>query len=289
MINMKKIALLTLALFSTNAFAEEIDHRRVLTLNETNRHLVLTEMRALFSGTQAILGALANDDMKAVAQAAKPLGMGMAHNAENHLHDALPKEFMMMGKTVHIAFDEIALDAETVKDSKHTLKQLNQAFGQCTACHSAYQIRPLSASEARLDEVASRGIHVMPFDLDKTLHVFTKVEKGGVQQVIVKDKNDDQQIQLIRQHLSKITREFNQGNYSNPVKIHGDKMAGLEALGSAEKGTLSIIYKELPDGAQIDYSSEKANLASAIHQFFNEQLSDHARHAVTGHSQHHQQ
>ncbi|MDD5214343.1 MAG: aspartate carbamoyltransferase [Methylococcales bacterium] len=143
------------------------------------------------------------------------------------------------------------------------------------------------ASEARLDEVVSHGIHVMPFDLEKTLHVFTKVEKGGVQQVIVKDKNDAEQIALIRQHLSKIAREFNQGDFSNPVKIHGDKMPGLEVLKKAEKGTLSIIYKELPDGAQIDYTSEKADLVAAIHQFFDAQLSDHARHAVSGHANHH--
>ena len=286
---MKKIALFALVLISTNVFAEEIDNRRVVTLSETNRHLVLTEMRALLSGTQAILGALANNDMKAVAEAAKPLGMGMAQNAENHLHDALPKEFMILGKTIHEAFDEIARDAESVNDSKHTLKQLNQMMGQCTACHSAYQIRPISANDARLDEVAARGIHVMPFDLEKTLHIFNKVEKGGVQQVIVKDKNDAQQIALIREHLSKIAREFNQRDFSNPVKIHGDKMAGLEALRSAEKGALSIIYKELPDGAQIDYTSEKADLVTAIHQFFDAQLSDHARHAVSGHSLHHQQ
>ena len=137
---MKKIILLTLALTSSLAIAEE-DSRRVVNLNETNRHLVLSEMRALLSGTQAVLGALANNDMKAVSEAAKPLGMGMAHNAENHLHDALPKEFMMLGKTVHVAFDEIARDAEIIGDSKHTLKQLNQMMGQCTACHATYQIR----------------------------------------------------------------------------------------------------------------------------------------------------
>ena len=145
---MKKLTLLLLVLTSQFAIAEDdFDNRRVLTLNETNRHLVLTEMRALLSGTQAILGALANDDMKAVAESAKPLGMGMANNAENHLHDALPKEFMMLGKTVHIAFDEIARDAEIVNDPKHTLKQLNQMMGQCTACHASYQIRLISAEK----------------------------------------------------------------------------------------------------------------------------------------------
>lgn len=143
------------------------------------------------------------------------------------------------------------------------------------------------ASEARLDEVVARGVHVMPFDLEKTLHIFNKVEKGGIQQVIAKDKNNVEQITLIREHLSKIAREFNAGDFSNPVKIHGDKMAGLQMLRSAEKGTLNIVYKELSDGAEIDYTSEKADLVTAIHQFFDAQLSDHARHAVSGHAHHH--
>ena len=143
------------------------------------------------------------------------------------------------------------------------------------------------ASEARLDEVVARGVHVMPFDLEKTLHIFSKVENGGVQQVIAKDKNDTAQITLIRQHLSKFASEFNQGNFSNPVKIHGENMSGLQVLKNAPKGTLSIIYKTLPDGAQINYSSEVPDLVTAIHQFFEAQLSDHARHAVSGHANHH--
>ncbi len=45
------------------------------------------------------------------------------------------------------------------------------------------------ASEQRLDEVAQRGSHVMPFNLEQTTHIFSKTEKGGLQQVIVKDPN----------------------------------------------------------------------------------------------------
>ncbi|CAG1021836.1 hypothetical protein DOJK_01276 [Patescibacteria group bacterium] len=142
------------------------------------------------------------------------------------------------------------------------------------------------ASEARLNEVVERGSHVMPFDLEQTTHIFSKTENGGIQQVIVKDKNNAPQIKLIREHLSKISREFNQGDFSNPVKIHGENMAGLQALRTAKKGTLSIIYKELPDGAEIDYTSELPDLVTAIHQFFDAQLSDHARHATEGHAHH---
>jgi cytochrome c556 len=137
---MRKTVLLVCALLSVSALAQAEDKRQVLTVNEMQRNHVLTEMRALLSGTQAILAALAKDDMKAVAEAAKPLGMGMAHKAEDHLKGALPKEFMQLGMTVHQDFDQIAADAETKKDSKHTLKQLSESMAKCTACHEGYQL-----------------------------------------------------------------------------------------------------------------------------------------------------
>jgi len=43
------------------------------------------------------------------------------------------------------------------------------------------------ASEARLDEVAQKGAQIMPFNLEQTVHVFSKKEDGGLQQVVVKN------------------------------------------------------------------------------------------------------
>ncbi len=136
------------------------------------------------------------------------------------------------------------------------------------------------ASEQRLDEIAQRGSHVMPFNLEKTTHVFYKTDKGGVQQVIVKDPSNAKQINLIRQHLTKISHEFQQGDFSDPAKIHGESMAGLEELRNAKQGEISIVYKELSDGAEIDYTTESPVLINAIHQWFGAQLKEHARHAT---------
>ncbi len=83
------------------------------------------------------------------------------------------------------------------------------------------------ASEKRLDEVAQRGRHVMPFELDQTTHIFSKTDTGGIQQVVVKNPDNIEQIKLIRTHLAKITREFQQGQFSDPTKIHGSNMPGL--------------------------------------------------------------
>ena len=53
------------------------------------------------------------------------------------------------------------------------------------------------ASPERLNEVTPRGMHIMPFDLKQTQHLFNKIETGGVQQVIVKDLGNRKQIELI--------------------------------------------------------------------------------------------
>lgn len=142
------------------------------------------------------------------------------------------------------------------------------------------------ASEDRLDEITERGAQVMPFSLERTTHVFSKTGNGGVQQVIVKDSADTEQIQLIRGHLSKISQEFMQGDFSDPEKIHGKDMPGLATLRTAKPDRLKIVYKELHNGAEIDYSTDDMKLVEAIHQWFDAQLSDHARHAVPGHPHH---
>ncbi|MCX7099140.1 MAG: aspartate carbamoyltransferase [Methylococcales bacterium] len=146
---------------------------------------------------------------------------------------------------------------------------------------------PVSAQnphETRLDEVAERGRHVMPFDLEQTCHIFSKTPQGGVQQVIVKDQSNAPQIALIQAHLSKIAHEFSLGDFSGPAKIHGDTMPGLQTLRKATTSRLTIRYQSLANGAQITFASEEAELIAAIHLWFDAQLSDHARHAHSGHS-----
>lgn len=49
---------------------------------------------------------------------------------------------------------------------------------------------------------------VMPFDMNKTVHVFRMTESGGFQSVIVKDRNDAGQIKLIRQDPREETGRF---------------------------------------------------------------------------------
>ena len=132
-------------LISASAMAADMDNQQTLTLNEAQRSHVLEEMRALLSGTRDILAALSADDMASVSRYARPLGLGMAHKAEDHLKSILPREFMQLGMSLHQDFDLIAADAESKKDPKLTLRQLSDAMAKCVACHDAYQIQTASS------------------------------------------------------------------------------------------------------------------------------------------------
>ncbi|WP_228720046.1 aspartate carbamoyltransferase [Methylococcus geothermalis] len=143
------------------------------------------------------------------------------------------------------------------------------------------------ASAQRLDEVAKRGARVMPFDLDKTTHIFSKTAQGGIQQVVAKKEADAEQIRLIRNHLAEIAGKFAHGDFAAPARIHGEDMPGLAELRRAAPGSLRVKYGVLARGAQIEYSADDPALVDAIHRWFDAQLSDHARHATEGHGGHH--
>ncbi|BBA35079.1 cytochrome c family protein [Methylocaldum marinum] len=140
-----------------------------------------------------------------------------------------------------------------------------------------------TASPERIEEVAKRGAEVMPFDLKQTQHIFTKTETGGVQQVVVRDPADAGQIELIRQHLTKISQDFARGDFSDPARIHGEDMPGLAELRSAPSGKFGVEYRELPNGAEIAYSSEDPALIAAVHRWFDAQITEHGHDAVPGH------
>jgi len=56
-------------------------------------------------------------------------------------------------------------------------------------------------AEGRQEHVHQRGPKVMPFDLNKTTHIFKMTVTGGIQRVIAKAPTDADQILLIQQHL----------------------------------------------------------------------------------------
>lgn len=135
----------------------------------------------------------------------------------------------------------------------------------------------------RQAEVADRGKDVMPFSLAATTHIFTKTAEGGNQQVVARNPADAAQARMIRQHLQEIRDQFLKGDFSGPSHIHGQDMPGLADLKASRPGQIAIDYKELKAGAQLTYTTSDASLVTALHQWFDAQLTDHGKDAKEGH------
>lgn len=133
-------------------------------------------------------------------------------------------------------------------------------------------------SRQRLDEVAAAGAMVMPFDLERTTHVFADRTWGG-EQVVVSDDNDANQIALIRAHLTAEAARFARGEFASSEQIHGHDMPGLDVLRARYAG-LDVTYAERPGGASINYRASDQALVDAIHTWFAAQRSDHGAHAA---------
>ncbi|MCE3274096.1 MAG: aspartate carbamoyltransferase [Ramlibacter sp.] len=156
-----------------------------------------------------------------------------------------------------------------------------QAQGMDHAAHMAGM-----AKAQRQAEVASRGVDVMPFSLPATRHIFTKSAVGGVQQVVARQATDTAQVTLVRRHLREIREQFLKGDFSGPAHIHGHAMPGLAELRAAPPGRIAITYQDIEGGAQLTYAPSDAALVTALHRWFDAQLSDHGKDAMAGHGHH---
>ena len=129
-------------------------------------------------------------------------------------------------------------------------------------------------SQTKQEHIHKMGHGVMPFDLDKTMHIFRMTDSGGVQSVVVKDAHDKDQIALIRQHLQHEAKAFEGGDYSDPMSLHGATMPGLSELASHHQD-IAVSYSELPLGAAITFETADTHLTTAVHRWFGAQLSEH--------------
>jgi hypothetical protein len=137
---------------------------------------------------------------------------------------------------------------------------------------------PHDGATDRQQEVAAKGRDVMPFDLDRTTHVFTKLSQGGQEDVTADDPADRNQIELIRGHLRKEAAAFARGDFTDPVTIHGPGMPGVAQL-SAAGDRLGVSYVDLPAGAKLTFTSTDPVIVQAVHAWFDAQTSDHGAHA----------
>ena len=120
--------------------------------------------------------------------------------------------------------------------------------------------------------------HIMPFDINRTMHVFRPTPNGGVQTVMVHD-GDPGQIALVRSHLRKEAAAFARGDFADPAALHGANMPGLAQLHAGAR-RIAITYADTTNGGAITYTTRDRSLVAAIHAWFAAQVKDHGSHAM---------
>ncbi len=137
------ILLVVVALFAYKFTKGEVapsdDGRLAVMLSKDERNALLLEMRNWLQSSQSILAATATDDFATVASSARASGMSAEADTPGSLFRKLPVEMKALGFGTRKKFDEIAADAEKLKDSKHTVIQLSEAMNNCIACHATYR------------------------------------------------------------------------------------------------------------------------------------------------------
>jgi len=120
--------------------AKADDGRTAVLLEPAERQAVLGEMRVLLETTQAIVEALANDDLATVEQSARSVGSAAIKTMDFKLRAKLPLEFKKLGFGTHYAFDEIADLANAGKPVKEVQQKVAATMNNCIACHASFQL-----------------------------------------------------------------------------------------------------------------------------------------------------
>lgn len=127
-------------IFVTGLVMDSEDGRTAIVLNEAERDLVLTEMRGFLEAVEGVMDGVLEEDMAAVAESARTVGMATTQAVPMALMAKLPLEMKTLGMETHAAFDTIAREAEDMGDGTEILKLVRDALGNCTSCHASYRL-----------------------------------------------------------------------------------------------------------------------------------------------------
>ena len=125
--------------FTVGDVRPSADGRLEVRLSGDERSALLLEMRTWLRSSQGVLAAAAAKDFAAVASTARASGMAAEAETPASLFRKIPLEMKRLGFDTRQKFDEIAADAERLKDSQHTITQLSVAMNNCIACHAIYR------------------------------------------------------------------------------------------------------------------------------------------------------
>ena len=131
---------LGLAITSSGASAEQpADPRHDLGFTVQERAVFLADMRNMLASIQGVLLGIGENDRAVIAAAARESGNRMARATPASIRAKIPQSFKDIGGSTHLAFEELALRAET--DEMDALaRQTADVMQKCAACHAMFRV-----------------------------------------------------------------------------------------------------------------------------------------------------
>jgi hypothetical protein len=134
-------AITAFTLLSTTSIPAAAEDRTLLMLAAPEEAALRSEMRQLLISLSEVLDAMNENDMAGVETAARKSGMVMVGQVEVSLKEKLTPEFMQLGKSAHVGFDEIADAARDGASQDDLIGLLAEQTNRCTTCHSSYGLQ----------------------------------------------------------------------------------------------------------------------------------------------------
>ncbi len=117
------------------------DGRTAIVLTESERSLILAEMRTFLSSTQGILDGANQGNRDLVFQAASASAMPETDEEKLLLMAKLPMDFKMLGMSVRSDMAAIAAAAKADTPSAELIQMTTNSLSKCVACHATWQFK----------------------------------------------------------------------------------------------------------------------------------------------------
>lgn len=118
------------------------DPREAIVLAPAETAELLTGMRTYLETIQGIVTALAENDIKSVAEIAPRSGARMLGGVSPLTGLKTPIGFTSMSLDTHDKFDRLADAARRGTSRSDVLAALRDIMGNCISCHAAYRLAP---------------------------------------------------------------------------------------------------------------------------------------------------
>jgi hypothetical protein len=130
------------------------------------------------------------------------------------------------------------------------------------------------AETARRQDVDARHDAATGVSHAVSVHHFTLYPDGGRILLETVAGRDEAARDRIREHLTRIAREFGTGQFDMPRRIHDRLPPGVETL-QRLKSAVRYEYSATPGGGQVRITTTNREARDAVHAFLRFQIEDH--------------